>query len=250
MFGIGTLMLLAGAAVVTLGVVAVGAVVFFGAAAAVATSDEEAEVGHEWAATFQGHELVVRVEGQRAGLWVDGVQVDANDRMNTTLDGVDVSVLVQWQGSAPKVALSIGGTPATMSRRPFGTKMVAAGPGVSDAGPEDPRWDAVVELVEQIRARGGEEASVASRARDELQRLFLEVQRAEKAAEADQKLGGDGAAARRVVTQHEGRIDRLLESLRELYHGAAKDAGADARGADEVLAALEVELATRRAREG
>ncbi len=240
------LIILLGLALATLAVVGIGAAVFFGAAAAATVASEEEEQGHEWSAAWQGHEIVVRVEGQRPGLWVDAAQVDAGERMATTVDGHDVSILVQWQGGVPKAGLTIDGAPVQLSRRPFGTAMIAAAP-QSDADPEDPRWDAVVELVEQIRSRGGEAAGVASRAREEVRVLFLEIQRAEKAATADERLGGDGASARRVVTQHESRVDKLLESLRELYHGAVAESGEQARSSDEVLAQLEVELASRRA---
>ncbi|MCB9679335.1 MAG: hypothetical protein H6737_29795 [Alphaproteobacteria bacterium] len=229
---------------VILAVLGIAAMVGMSGAAAVAEDDGTREL--EWAATWEGHEIVLRAEGQLGTMYVDGRLIAQGDSLQTTVDGVAVLASLQWRKDAPQARLHVDGQPVLLQRRPFGTPFSVGGPGPAAAGrtPEDPRWEAIVELVDQIRAEGGEAATLAGRAKEELRALLLKIDEAEKAGQAHASLGAETSALDPLIARHEAQATRLIEGLRKLHFGSLETAPAPEE-VSRVLAALEVEIAGR-----
>lgn len=251
-FVIAAVAILAIVLIVALGVGA-SAVIGAGAIAATSAAEEAKDEGREWAASWRGHEAVLRTRDGQHSLYLDGKLVaqqtsDGGATLEGRIDGTPVIGSIQ-RGAGLSASLHVDGAPVEVQRRPFGTAMAgvpSANVASGATAPEDPRWEAIEHLVAQVRPQGGEAAELAVRSQTELRALLLSIAEAEQANASHQTLTGrEDERLRRLIDTREAQVGRLIDALRELHVGTVeKDASPDASA--RLLAALEVELAQRR----
>lgn len=252
--GIFELALLAIVAIVVIAGMAVAAgVLSAGAIVATSSAEEGNDEGQEWAASWQGHELVLQTRAGQHSLYIDGRLVAQQTTPGgATLEGrIDATPVIGsiQKGSGVNASLHVDGASVVAQRRPFGTAMAtgASSSQISTGAkePSDPRWAAILKLVDQVQAQGGEASALAGRSKAELQTLLLKIAEAEEANASHQQLAGrEDERLRRLIDQQEAQVGRLIDALRELHVGTVEKS----EGPDEsarLLAALEVELAQR-----
>lgn len=192
----------------------------------------------EWRGNWRGHVLVIRNTTLTETLFIDGREVaqgqgrfKVSETLTATIDdgGEQVPVLALLEpanmGFSVGARLFVAGEAIPLERGGLGTfsSERAARPGeLTERIPSDPRWKAMLSLVEPIRRRGGESVgAVCDQAVAQVRALLLDIEDMAVAEEAHKLLDGEEGSgwqqAAAIREQRESQVRALFRAIQALH---------------------------------